>query len=140
MNPLYNWAGKSILVVEDDDNSFFYLSEILKRTQVEIMRCKSGLSGFFQSIGYPGPDLVIMDIKLPEMSGYDSARLIKKYLPMLPIIALTACAMQDERQKCLMCGCDAYMSKPALPNDILPLLNNHLLGVRSAVVQDYSMR
>ena len=126
MKSLFSWKGKTILIVEDDNNSFIYLSEILKRAEPNILRAKSGLSAFFHCINYPRPDIVLMDIKLPEMSGYDSTRLIKKYQPGIPIIALTACAMLDEKQQCLTAGCDAYMSKPALPAEVLHLINSFL--------------
>ena len=126
MKAIYNWSGKNILIVEDDDPSFIYVSEIIKGFNPKVMRCKSGLMAFFQCMNYPFPDLVIMDIKLPEMSGYDSTRLIKKFQPKIPIIALTACAMQDEKQKCLLAGCDYYLSKPIFPQNLINTIGMYL--------------
>jgi CheY-like chemotaxis protein len=121
-----NWSGKNILIVEDDDPGYIYVSEIIKGFGPKINRCKSGLVAFFQCMSYPFPDLVIMDIKLPEMSGYDSTRLIKKYQPHIPIIALTACAMQEEKQKCFLVGCDDYLTKPIFPKDLINAIGMHL--------------
>lgn len=126
MKDQYNWKGKNILIVEDDDPSYIYVSEIIKGYGPKVFRCKSGLVAFFQCMNYPFPDLVIMDIKLPEMSGYDSTRLIKKYQPNIPIIVLTACAMQDEKQKCFLSGCDDYLTKPIFPKNLVSTLDMHL--------------
>ena len=126
MKTSYNWSGKTILIVEDDDPSFIYVSEIIKTFHPIIVRCKSGLVAFFQCMNYPFPDLVLMDIKLPEMSGYDSTRLIKKYQPNIPIIALTACAMQEEKQKCFLAGCDEYLTKPIFPKDLIYAIGCYL--------------
>lgn len=126
MKPAYNWSGKTILIVEDDDTSFIYVSETLKCFNPNVTRCKSGLVAFFQCMNYPMPDMVIMDIKLLEMSGYDSIRLIKKFQPGIPILALTACAMQDEKQKCFSSGCDFYLTKPVLPQNLIITVGNIL--------------
>lgn len=126
MKKLYNWSEKTILIVEDDDPSYIYVSEIIKGFNPAILRCKSGLTAFFQCMSHPFPDIVIMDMKLPEMSGYDATRLIKKYQPQLPIIALTACAMKEEKQRCLLSGCNEYLTKPIFPRDFIETLGSYL--------------
>jgi two-component system, cell cycle response regulator DivK len=131
MNSKYNWSGKTILIVEDDDPSFIYVSEIIKAYNPHTDWCKSGLTAFFHCMNYPAPDLVIMDIKLPEMSGYDSTRLIKKYHPGIPIIALTACAMQEEKKRCFLAGCDSYLTKPVFPNELLNAIDIYLSQTKS---------
>jgi two-component system, cell cycle response regulator DivK len=122
----YNWKGKNILIVEDDNTSFIYVSETLKIFNPAITRCQSGLAAFFQCMAHPAPDLVIMDIKLPELSGYDATKLIKKFQPHIPIVALTACAMTDERQKGLKAGCDYYTTKPILPTELIDIVDIYL--------------
>jgi CheY-like chemotaxis protein len=67
-----------------------------------------------------------MDIKLPELSGYDAIRLIKKYQPEIPIIALTACAMIEQKRQCYDAGCDVYLTKPILPMDLLININQFM--------------
>lgn len=126
MVPKYNWEDKNILIVEDDNASFIYVSETLKVFRPNITRCLSGLTAFYRCMDYPAPDLVIMDIKLPELNGYDSTRLIKKFQPQIPIIALTACAMTDERQRGLNAGCDYYVTKPVLPETLIDIVGYYL--------------
>lgn len=135
MKSANNWKGKNILIVEDDDPSFIYVSEIIKVYQPSVKRCKSGLTAFFQCMSFPFPDLVVMDIKLPEMSGYDATRLIKKYQPAIPIVALTACAMQDEKQKCFLAGCDFYLTKPIFPHDLINVIGNYMHRSKSDIIE-----
>lgn len=141
MKPAYNWSGKTILMVEDDDTSFIYVSETIKSFNPIVTRCKSGLVAFFNCMNYPMPDMVIMDIRLPEMSGYDSSRLIKKFRPGIRILALTACAMQDEKRRCLVSGCDFYLTKPVLPLDLINtienILNHPKIDMANEFVQSY---
>ena len=136
MKPLLNWEGKTILIVEDDEPSFIYVSEIIKSYKPKIKRCRSGLVAFFHCMSYPFPDLVIMDIKLPEMSGYDATRLIKKYQPNIPIVALTACAMQEEKKKCLMAGCDFYLAKPIFPSILISTLDGFFNPLNAEVAEN----
>lgn len=126
MKPNYNWNGKTVLIVEDDDSSFLYAAELIRSYNCKTIRSKSGLDSFFQSMSFPIPDLIIMDIKLPELSGYDAIRLIKKYQPQIPIIALTACAMIEQKRQCYDAGCDAYLTKPILPIDLLININQFI--------------
>lgn len=126
------WNHKTILIVEDDDSSYIYISELIRSYQCNIHRSKSGLDAFFQSMTSPFPDLILMDIKLPELSGYDAIRLIKKYQPHIPIIALTACAMNDQKKKCYDSGCDIFLAKPILPKELLINID-HYLGIHKPV-------
>ena len=127
MKLAHNWKGKNILIVEDDDPSYIYVSEILKSYYPTLKRCKSGLEAFFECMNFPFPDLVIMDIKLYEMNGYDSTRLIKKYHSEIPIIALTACAMEEEKLKCDKAGCDFYLAKPTIPKRLIDAIGSYLI-------------
>jgi hypothetical protein len=126
MKPKFNWNGKTVLIVEDDDSSFLYVAELIRSFNCKTLRSKSGLDSFFQSMNFPIPDLIIMDIKLPELSGYDAIRLIKKYQPEIPIIALTACAMIEQKRQCYDAGCDVYLTKPILPMDLLININQFM--------------
>lgn len=122
----YDWSGKRILIVEDDHANFIYVSETLKIFQPLISRCNSGLDAFFCCMAHPFPDLVIMDIKLPELNGYDSTRLIKKYHPDIPVVVLSACAMAHEKQRGIRSGCDCYITKPIMPDELISVVNKHL--------------
>jgi len=120
-----DWQGKSILVVEDEDHNFAYIHEILKRTRVTILRAENGHSAVERALKEP-VDLVLMDIKLPEMDGIMATMEIRKTLPDLPIIAQTAFAMERERLACLDAGCDDYIAKPFEPFRLLERVKHFL--------------
>lgn len=120
-----NWEGRKILVVEDDDTNFLYISALFKRKKVQIIRSMDGLDAFFLCMTTP-PDIVLMDIRLPIMNGFESIRLIKKYEPTIPIITLTASAMNEDRTNALEAGCDAFVTKPILPDELIGVIENFL--------------
>jgi CheY-like chemotaxis protein len=130
MNNLYNWKGKTILIVEDDDPSFLYISVLFKNQNADIIRSNDGLDAFFICMT-SSPDLVIMDIRLPILNGVDTIRLIKKYHPHIPIISITASVMIEEQKNCTKAGSDAFIAKPVLPNDIMPVVDYFLMNVNT---------
>jgi signal transduction histidine kinase/CheY-like chemotaxis protein len=115
----YNWKNKVILLVEDDDINVQFFEAILSPYQVQVIHASNGLQGVELCRSIPHIDLVLMDVKMPEMNGHDACREIKKLRPSLPIIAQTAFALQEERQKCMEAGCDDYVSKPININELL---------------------
>lgn len=120
-----NWEGRKILVVEDDDTNFLYISALFKKKKVQIVRSKDGLDAFFLCMTAP-PDIVIMDIRLPIMNGFESIRLMKKYEPTIPIITLTASAMDEDRTNAIDAGCDAFVTKPILPDELIGVIEYFL--------------
>lgn len=129
----YQWSDKIILLVEDDEAGSVYLSELLKLHQASVIQCATGSQALFLCRENPSIDLVLMDMRLPEMDGYEATRLIKKLRPELPVVAVTACAMLEDRRKCKIAGCDGYLSKPILPKNFLPVVNFFLYPERSRV-------
>ncbi|MBN2273186.1 MAG: response regulator [Bacteroidales bacterium] len=113
-----DWHGKVLLVVEDEDHNYAYIHEILKRTHATIIRADNGIMAV-DIVRKKIIDLILMDIKLPEMDGYKATVEIKKIKPLLPIIAQTAFAMEKERIACLKAGCDDYIAKPYEPLKLL---------------------
>jgi PAS domain S-box-containing protein len=111
-NSHHSWTDKSILIVEDDDTSFQYLVKILKKTGINILRAVSGFEAVSTCEKQNKIDLVLMDIQLPGMNGYQATQRIKLIRPDLPIIAQTAHALQEDKQKTLDAGCTDYISKP----------------------------
>ncbi|MCD4696151.1 MAG: PAS domain S-box protein [Bacteroidales bacterium] len=124
----YNWADKLILIVEDDDSSFLLLNNYLIKTQVKIIHAQNGRDAVDYCKSNPDIDLVVMDIQLPEINGYEATRLIKKHRKNLPVIAQTAYALAGEREKCLQAGCDNYISKPIDSKKLFRLLNKYLVS------------
>lgn len=106
-------ARKRILIVEDNDLNLKLFRDLLNANGYETVETKEGL----EAIGLTRnlmPDLIIMDIQLPEVSGLDVTRKIKSDQSMrhIPVIAVTAFAMRDDEERILRAGCEAYISKP----------------------------
>jgi CheY-like chemotaxis protein len=125
MDGIVNLKGKTILIVEDDDPNYLYLSELLKLKNASVVRSADGLDAFFICMTM-AIDIVLMDIKLPLLNGNDAIQLIKKYQPGIPIITVTASAVNEDRLTSIKAGTNAYITKPILPNDILPVINYFL--------------
>jgi CheY-like chemotaxis protein len=101
-----------ILVVEDDEASYLLIDASLKLYPLELIRAKTGKEAIRLFNLNPDIKLVLLDIQLPGMNGYEVLTEIKKISPDLPIIAQTAYSMVDDREKCLKAGCTEYISKP----------------------------
>jgi two-component system sensor histidine kinase/response regulator len=107
----HNFKGKTILVVEDDDNNYAFLHEILTHTGIESIRATDG-DDAVKKAGTVNPDLIIMDIRLPVFNGLEATKRIRKSGIKVPVIAQTAYAMSEDKEKCLSAGCNDYISKP----------------------------
>lgn len=122
----YNFKDKTILFAEDDEASSVYLTELLRLNGARVVNCSSGSAAVAICLESHSLDLVLMDMRLPELDGYEATRTIKNFRPDLPIIAVTACAMLEDRRKCKIAGCDGYLSKPVMPKEFLPMVNSFL--------------
>jgi CheY-like chemotaxis protein/signal transduction histidine kinase/HAMP domain-containing protein len=115
---------KTILIVDDDMRNVFALSSLLETYEMNVVVGRNGRVGIEKLKANDQIDLVLMDIMMPEMDGYEAMRLIrkeKKY-EKLPIIALTAKALKDDREKCLEAGANEYLSKPVEKEKLISLL------------------
>jgi len=110
--PDINWREKHILIAEDEVLNFHYIKEILKKTGAKIMWARDGKQAVNLAAKNPTVNLILMDIKMPHLDGYGAMHSIKQILPNTPIIAQTAYAMSEEKDKCLQSGFDDYISKP----------------------------
>lgn len=102
----------TVLVVEDDEDSFFLLKIILKKLPVNLLHARNGEEAVEVCKSNNQIDVVLMDINLPLLNGYEATRKIKEFRKDLPIIAQTAYTMGDEMEKCFAAGCDDYIAKP----------------------------
>ncbi len=100
------------LIAEDDDISFLLMKRLFKNYNVMLLRAINGQEAVEKCLAYPTISLVLMDIKMPVMDGYAATREIHKIRPELPVIALTAYALKEDREKALESGCIDYLSKP----------------------------
>ena len=118
------FKDKNILVVDDDMRTVFALSKILKERGMQVIKAEHGKAALEQLASKPDFDLVLMDIMMPEMDGYEAMTKIRKQPQHrnLPIIALTAKAMKDDKQRCIDAGANDYITKPVDVPRLLSLM------------------
>jgi CheY-like chemotaxis protein len=117
-------AGKKVLIVDDDMRNIFALTSMLERHQMEIVFAENGREGIAQLQNTPDIHIVLMDVMMPEMDGYETMQAIRKMpqFAALPMIALTAKAMKGDREKCIEAGASDYITKPVDTEQLLSLL------------------
>ncbi|HEY9846423.1 MAG TPA: response regulator, partial [Candidatus Caenarcaniphilales bacterium] len=117
-------AGKKVLIVDDDVRNIFALTSLLERHQMEVLYAENGKDGIRALESTPGIEIVLMDVMMPEMDGYETMRAIRQTIQFhsLPIIALTAKAMKGDREKCIAAGASDYITKPVDTEQLLSLL------------------
>ena len=117
-------AGKKVLIVDDDVRNIFALTSMLEREQMQVMYAENGRDGITVLQNTPDIDIVLMDVMMPEMDGYETMRAIRNIskFKSLPTIALTAKAMKGDREKCIEAGASDYITKPVDTEQLLSLL------------------
>jgi signal transduction histidine kinase/CheY-like chemotaxis protein len=110
--PSYTWKDKVILIVEDDVVNFRFLEALLQDKAVQILHASNGLQAVELCRTISKIDLVLMDLKMPEMDGIEATRQIRSFNRRVPIIAQTAFVMDNELQQCHDAGCDDHITKP----------------------------
>ena len=117
-------TSKKVLIVDDDVRNIFAVTSVLERHRMEVFIAKNGKWAIELLEQNPEIDLVLMDIMMPEMDGYDTTRAIRRMSKFrtLPIIALTAKAMKGDREKCLEAGASDYIAKPVNVDQLLSLM------------------
>ena len=120
-----DWKEKVILIAEDEESNYTFLEHVLKRTGVKLLWAQNGMEAV--NIAQTEKiDLILMDIRMPGMDGYEASEIIKKGNKSLPIIAQTAYALKGEKELSIGSGCDAYISKPIDIIELMGLLSTHL--------------
>jgi CheY-like chemotaxis protein len=116
--------GKKVLVVDDDVRNIFALSSVLERRGMDVITAGTGREAIAKLETMPDVAIVLMDIMMPEMDGYETMRVIRQNISFqrLPIIALTAKAMKGDREKCLEAGASEYLAKPVNTEQLLSSL------------------
>jgi CheY-like chemotaxis protein len=122
-------AGKKVLIVDDDVRNIFALTSALERHQMEITNAESGADAIAVLSTAPDVDAVMMDIMMPEMDGFEVIRRLRAdpRFAELPIIAVTARAMNSDRDQCIEAGASDYISKPIDVNHLVSVLRVWLM-------------
>ncbi|MDQ3623710.1 MAG: response regulator, partial [Verrucomicrobiota bacterium] len=107
-------AGRKVLVVDDDMRNIFALTTALERFKMNVLHAESGQQALDALASTPDVDIVLMDVMMPEVDGFECMRRIREQprFKKLPIIAVTAKAMKGDREKCLEVGANDYITKP----------------------------
>jgi CheY-like chemotaxis protein len=121
-------VGRRVLVVDDDVRNIFALSSVLERRGMSVLTAGTGREAIATLESTPEIAIVLMDIMMPEMDGYETMQVIRQNpeFHRLPIIALTAKAMKGDREKCLEAGASEYMAKPVNTDQLLSGLRTWL--------------
>jgi len=122
----YDWSDKTILVAEDVDLNFLLIKKFLNKTGVKLLWAKDGKEAVEMSKENENIDLVLMDIRMPVMNGFEATKVIKEMRPALPIIAQTAYALDGDAEKSLEYGCSAYIAKPINLRNFLEMIAEYI--------------
>ncbi len=122
----FDWKGKTLLLVEDEEVNFMYITELFITTGITIIRTTTAEEAIRICKTEQHIDLILMDMRLPEMNGFDATRIIKNIRQNTPIIAQTAYAMENERKDCISAGCDQYFTKPFDQNLLFDVMQEYL--------------
>jgi PAS domain S-box-containing protein len=113
----------TLLIAEDEDSNYMLLVELLADMEIKILRASNGIETVEICKSNPNIDLVLMDIKMPEMDGIEATRQIKKMRPYLPVIAQSAYSFPEEKKQAYMAGCNLFVSKPIKKVELLQAIS-----------------
>ncbi len=114
-----------ILIAEDDEGSASLISIVVRKFGKEILKVRTGLEAVETCRENPDIDLILMDIQMPEMDGYEATREIRRFNEKVVIIAQTAYALSGDQEKAIAAGCTDYISKPIKNSELLRMMQNH---------------
>jgi len=120
------WKGKTILIAEDEIVNYMFLEVLFEETGAILIHAGDGRQAIDAVKTNPDINIVLMDIKMPNINGLEATKQIKAIRPQLPVIAQTAYAMQDDEYKALQAGCNDYISKPIDANKLIGLMKKYL--------------
>jgi signal transduction histidine kinase len=118
--------GKKILIAEDEYSNYLYLFELLSDTNAKIFHATNGIE-VLELTKDIFPDCILMDVKMPELDGFEATKIIKSKYPAIPVIAQTAFAFKGDEEKALRIGCNDFIAKPIDQDILFEKLSVHLL-------------
>lgn len=116
----------NIVIAEDVESNYLYLKAVLTKLDANVFWARNGIEVLEICEREKNIDLVLMDLQMPDMNGYEATGILKEKYPKLPVIAQTAFAMSDDREKAISAGCDDYLAKPIKSNDLLMMSLKYL--------------
>lgn len=119
----YDWKNKTILVADDIDSNYVFLKAVIKQTNAEVLWAKSGLEAVELVKKNPSIDLVLMDIVMPDMDGFEATKLIKRHNNNLPVVCQTAYPTNDNYHAALDVGFDSFLAKPIKVEGMLQVID-----------------
>jgi len=121
----FNWSNKTVLIAEDEESNYRFLEMVLSRTGIKIIWACDGLEAI-ELAKINNPDLILMDIKMPNMDGLEATRRIKQIMPNVPIVVQTAFAMESDEKLSFEAGCSDYLSKPIRAKKLIEVVAKFL--------------
>lgn len=118
---------KKILVIEDNEQNLYLATFLLEKNGYEVITAEDGFKAI-EKVKAEKPDLILMDLQLPEMNGYEATRRIKsiREISYIPIVAVSSYAMVGDREKALAAGCVGYIEKPFMPETFVLEIEKYL--------------
>jgi CheY-like chemotaxis protein len=118
-------TGKKVLIVDDIQENSKLLIELFRKTNAELLVAGNGLEAINLARSHSTLDLAILDIRMPVMDGYETARILRQEFPEIVLMSLTAYPNSDGRAKCMACGFNEYISKPLMLQELIQLLQQY---------------
>jgi two-component system, cell cycle response regulator DivK len=122
MNKVQKW----ILIIDDDSRNIFALNAVLRAKGFTCISAHSAAEGIQKLVSESNIGIILLDMMMPEMDGYEAIPKLKELRPELPIVSVTAQAMVGDREKCLNAGADEYLAKPIDMDRMMVLLRQYL--------------
>lgn len=122
----YSWAGKTVLIVEDNETSNIYFEAALRKTKANLVWAKNGLDAVEMVKENNQINLILMDINMPKLDGIEATRIIKGLFPEIIIVVQTAFILSGEERMCTDAGCDEFITKPIRLKYLLDTINRYL--------------
>lgn len=125
MDGIDDFQGKRILIVDDEEFNWLLIKDALEETQATVSWARVGQEAVDLVAAGEHYDIILMDMKMPVLDGFETTLQIKKINPKIPVIAQTAYSMPSERNKCMEVGCDDYLSKPISMEELLKTIRKY---------------
>ncbi|HEC43998.1 MAG TPA: response regulator [Bacteroides sp.] len=123
---MHDWSDKIILVAEDVAANYLLIEAVLEMTKAKVIWAQNGKEAVEACIENDGIDLVLMDIRMPEMNGIDATKAIKKFRSELPIIAQTAFSYNHLDEEIIAAGCQKVITKPISPQILINSISDYI--------------